>query len=107
QSSIYLVLKDDEGVATSGPWRGLGLRGNASAPMTLDSAAFGAERARTPEGKGLDLMLGVVLPLFQAGSAAVGVGIAEAAVQATIGHVMHARFEEAKSPLCALPTLTR
>ena len=35
ESSIYLVLKDDAGVAVSGAWRGLGLRGNASAPMTL------------------------------------------------------------------------
>ena len=41
------------------------------------------------------MMLGIVLPLFQVGSAAVGVGIAEAAVQASIAHVTHARFEEA------------
>ena len=51
------------------------------------------------------MMLGVVLPLFQVGSAAVGVGIAEAAVQATIGHVTHARFEESNSSLADLPTL--
>src|ERR1700752_2877959 len=35
ESSIYLVLKEDAGVAVSGAWRGLGLRGNASAPITL------------------------------------------------------------------------
>jgi alkylation response protein AidB-like acyl-CoA dehydrogenase len=51
------------------------------------------------------MMLGVVLPLFQVGSAAVGIGIAEAAVQATIGHVTHARFEESNSSLADLPTL--
>jgi len=105
ESSIYLVLKDDAGIAVSGAWRGLGLRGNASAPMTLDNVAVGADRALTADGKGLDLMLGIVLPLFQVGSAAVGIGIAEAAVQATIGHVTHARFEESNSPLAALPTL--
>jgi len=67
--------------------------------------SVGADRALTPEGKGLDMMLGIVLPLFQVGSAAVGIGIAEAAVQATIGHVTHARFEESQSSLADLPTL--
>jgi alkylation response protein AidB-like acyl-CoA dehydrogenase len=105
ESSIYLVLKDDAGVGVSGTWRGLGLRGNASAPMTLDNVAVGADRALTADGKGLDMMLGIVLPLFQVGSAAVGIGIAEAAVQATIGHVTHARFEESNSSLADLPTL--
>jgi alkylation response protein AidB-like acyl-CoA dehydrogenase len=51
------------------------------------------------------MMLAVVLPLFQVGSAAVGVGIAEAAVQATISHVTRTRFEESNSSLADLPTL--
>jgi alkylation response protein AidB-like acyl-CoA dehydrogenase len=105
ESSMYLVLKDDDGVSVSGTWRGLGLRGNASAPMTLDNVSVDADRALTADGKGLDMMLGTVLPLFQVGSAAVGVGIAEAAVQATIRHVTHARFEESNSSLADLPTL--
>jgi alkylation response protein AidB-like acyl-CoA dehydrogenase len=105
ESSIYLVLKDDTGVSVTGTWRGLGLRGNASAPMTLDNVSVGAERALTADGKGLDMMLSVVLPLFQVGSAAVGIGIAEAAVQATIHHVTHARFEESNGSLADLPTL--
>jgi alkylation response protein AidB-like acyl-CoA dehydrogenase len=105
ESSIYLVLKGDAGISASGSWHGLGLRGNASAPMTFDAVAAGPERALTAPGKGLDMMLGIVLPLFQVGSAAVGVGIAEAAVQATIAHVTHARFEESNSSLRDLPTL--
>jgi alkylation response protein AidB-like acyl-CoA dehydrogenase len=105
ESTIYLVLKEDAGVSVSGPWRGLGLRGNASAPMTLDNVPVGSDRALTADGKGLDMMLGIVLPLFQVGSAAVGIGIAEAAVQAAIAHVTHARFEEANSSLRDLPTV--
>ena len=54
---------------------------------------------------GFPVLGGVVLPLFQVGSAAVGVGIAEAAVQATISHVTHARFEESNTSLADLPTL--
>src|SRR6188508_1611856 len=57
-SSIYLVLKGDAGVGVSGAWRGLGLRGNASAPMMLSDVSVGADRALTAEGKGLDMMLG-------------------------------------------------
>ncbi len=105
ESTIYLVRKEDAGVSVAGTWRGLGLRGNASAPMTLEAVAVAADRALTADGKGLDMMLGVVLPLFQVGSAAVGVGIAEAAVRATIAHVTHARFEESNSSLRDLPTI--
>lgn len=105
ETSIYLVLREDPGVTVSGAWRGLGLRGNASAPMMLDNVSLGVDRALTADGKGLDMMLGIVLPLFQVGSAAVGIGIAEAAVQATIGHVTQARFEESNSSLADLPTL--
>jgi alkylation response protein AidB-like acyl-CoA dehydrogenase len=105
ESSIYLVLKDDAGVGVNGAGHGLGMRGNASAPMTLTDVSAGPDRALSADGKGLDVMLGVVLPLFQVGSAAVGIGIAEAAVRATIGHVTRARFEESNSSLADLPTI--
>jgi alkylation response protein AidB-like acyl-CoA dehydrogenase len=105
ESTIYLVLRDDAGLAVAGAWRGLGMRGNASAPMTLENVTVAADRALSDPGKGLDMMLGVVLPAFQVGTAAVAVGIAEAAVQATIGHVTQARLEHLNSSLAELPTL--
>jgi alkylation response protein AidB-like acyl-CoA dehydrogenase len=104
-STLYVVLRDDKGLAVSGRWSGLGMRGNASAPMTLENVRVGPDRALTEPGKGLDLMLGVALPTFQVGSAAVAIGIAEAAVQATISHVTQARFEESQTALCQLPTV--
>ena len=105
ETTLYLVLRDDAGVNVSGAWRGLGMRGNASAPMTLRDVALAPDRALSAPGKGLDLMLGVVLPVFQVGSAAVAVGIAEVAVQATIRHVTQSRFEHMDSALSELPTL--
>jgi alkylation response protein AidB-like acyl-CoA dehydrogenase len=105
ESTIYLVLGSDAGLSVGGGWNGLGMRGNSSAPMSLDSVVVSADRALTAPGQGLDMMLGVVLPAFQIGSAAVGVGIAEAAVQATIRHVTQARFEHLTSSLADLPTL--
>jgi len=50
-------------------------------------------------------MLGVVLPLFQVGTAAVALGIAEAAVQATARHLTATRLEHMNSSLAELPTL--
>ena len=104
-STIYLVLPDDGGLAVSGAWHGLGMRGNASAPMTLANVAVGAERALTARGKGLDMMLGVVLPTFQVGTAAVALGIADAAVHITQRHLTTARLEHLNQPLAELPTL--
>ncbi|OFW36615.1 MAG: hypothetical protein A3J29_23710 [Acidobacteria bacterium RIFCSPLOWO2_12_FULL_67_14b] len=104
-STIYLVLRGDTGLAVSGVWEGLGMRGNGSAPMTLDRVALGADRALSPRGKGLDMMLGIVLPVFQVGTAAVALGIAEAAVQATVQHVTTSRLEHMGSSLAELPVL--
>ena len=78
-SSLYLVGGDASGVEVGPAWEGLGLRGNASAPMTFKTPVAHAELLGEA-GKGLDLMLGVVLPWFQLGSGAVSVGIAEGAV---------------------------
>jgi alkylation response protein AidB-like acyl-CoA dehydrogenase len=104
-STIYLVLRDDPGVEVAGTWDGLGMRGNASAPMTFDNVAVGSERALTARGKGLDMILGVVLPAFQIGSAAVALGIAEAAVRATQHHLTETRHEHLNSSLAEMPTL--
>ena len=73
--------------------------------MTLDNVTVGASRALTARGKGLDMMLGVVLPAFQIGSAAVAIGIAEAAVQATQRHLTTTRLEHLNSSLADLPVL--
>jgi alkylation response protein AidB-like acyl-CoA dehydrogenase len=105
ESSLYMVLADDPGVRISGAWKGVGMRGNASAPMTLEDVNLEENRALSAPGKGLEMMLGVALPVFQVGSAAVAVGMAEAAVQATIQHLTHARFEDTQSSLAQLPTL--
>lgn len=104
-SMIYLVLRNDAGIRVSAPWNGLGMRGNSSSPMTLEGVAVGEERALSPPGKGLDVMLGVVLPIFQLGQAAIACGIAEAAVEATREHLTSRRFEHLGTSLADLPNL--
>lgn len=105
ESTIYLVLRDDLGITVSGGWEGLGMRGNASAPMSLDNVIVGDARALSAAGKGLDMMLGTVLPAFQIGTAAVALGLAEAAVQATARHLTTTRLDHMNSRLADLPTL--
>jgi alkylation response protein AidB-like acyl-CoA dehydrogenase len=105
ETMLYLVLRDDAGLAVAGPWAGLGLRGNASAPMRLEGVRLAEERALSAPGRGFDMMLGIVLPVFQLGNAAICAGIAEAAVGATQRHLTGGRFEHTGASLADLPTL--
>ncbi len=105
ESMLYLVLAEDAGLDVSGSWDAHGMRGNASAPMKLERVSIPSDRALSDEGKGFDTMLGVVLPWFQIGNAAISVGIAEAAVQATTKHLTSSRFEHLGSTLSELPNL--
>ncbi|MGH2640539.1 MAG: acyl-CoA dehydrogenase family protein [Actinomycetota bacterium] len=103
-SSLYLVPASTPGIDISGPWLGLGLRGNASAPMAFD-VDVSEEMLLGEAGKGFDLMLGVVLPWFQLGSGAVSVGIAEGAMGAAVAHVTSAKLEHLGQTLADLPTV--
>jgi len=103
QSTLYLVLKQDAGVRVAGAWTGLGMRGNMSAPMRLDNVVVGEDRTLTEPGKGLDTMLGAVLPVFNTGSAAIGIGIAEASFAATQKHITTNRFTYNDSSLNDVP----
>ncbi len=103
--TVYRVSKDTPGFRTNGSWNGLGLRGNASAPMRLDGVRLSTADRVGVEGAGFALMMEVVLPWFQLGSAAVSLGIAEAAVEATRNHMLSSQLEHLGQPLASLPNL--
>lgn len=102
---LYLVLKEAKGLSTQGRFEGLGLAGNASAPMRLETVALDDEARLGPEGTGLQTILQVVLPYFQIGVAAVSLGIATAAFQAAMAHVSTRKYEHAGG--AALATIPR
>ena len=105
-STLYLVPAGARGLAIAGPWDGLGLRANASAPMTLDDCEVPSRLQLTDDGMGFQAMLGVVLPLFNLGTAAVALGLCRAAVTGTAAHLKSARFEHLGQSLGeSLPTL--
>jgi alkylation response protein AidB-like acyl-CoA dehydrogenase len=105
-STLYLVPRDARGLSVAGAWDGLGLRANASAPMTLEDCEVADGSRLTEDGAGFQAMLQVVLPLFNLGSSAVALGICRAAVAGTAAHLKSARFEHLGQSLGeSLPTL--
>ena len=105
-STLYLVDAQSPGVSVLAPWDGLGLRANASSPVTLDNCIVPNDLRLTDDGAGFATMLNVVLPLFNIGQAAVALGICRAAVAAVAAHLKSARFEHLGATLGeALPNL--
>jgi alkylation response protein AidB-like acyl-CoA dehydrogenase len=101
---LYAVSADAAGVAVSGDWRGMGLRGNASNPMRFDTD-LGEDHRIGPAGGGFDMMMATVLPWFNLGNAAVSLGLSQAAVAAAVRHTGGARLEHLDQSLASLPTI--
>ena len=105
-STLYLLGADTRGLSVAGPWDGLGLRANASAPVALEDCHVPSHFQLTDDGAGFPAMLNVVLPLFCLGTAAVALGLCRAAVAGTASHLKSAKFEHLGQTLGeSLPTL--
>ncbi len=105
-STLYLLPAGTRGLSVAGPWDGLGLRANASAPITLEECQVSSDFQITDDGAGFQTMLNLVLPLFNLGSAAVSLGLCRAAVAGTASHLKSAKFEHLGQSLGeCLPTL--
>lgn len=88
----------------TGDWRGMGLRGNASNPMTF-ACEVPADYRVASAGGGFDVMMSTVLPWFNLGNASVSVGLSEGAVAAAVKHTSGARLEHLDTSLADLPTI--
>jgi alkylation response protein AidB-like acyl-CoA dehydrogenase len=104
-TTLYFVPKGASGLTVAGRWSGLGLRGNASAPMHLENVAVRAADKVSGEAEGFGVMVNTVLPWFQIGSAAVSVGIARAATDGVRQHLLGAKLEHLGQSLASLPNL--
>ena len=105
-STLYLVPAETRGLSIAGSWDGMGLRANASAPISLDACEVPSNFQLTDDGAGFPAMLNVVLPLFNLGSSAVALGLCRAAVSGTTSHLKNAKFEHLGQSLGeSLPTL--
>jgi alkylation response protein AidB-like acyl-CoA dehydrogenase len=104
-SSIWLMPKGTPGVQTTATFDGMGLRGNDSGPVEAGSARLPASSLLGEDGKGSDVMLGVVLPIFSVLNASAALGLMRAGLTRTIAHASSVRFEHIDQPLNSLPTI--
>lgn len=104
-TTLFFVPRDAPGITLGAPWEGMGLRGNASAPLRLQDVPVPALHRLCMEGEGLPAMLDLTLPWFQIGVSAVAVGIARAATEGTRQHLLASRLEHLGQSLTALPNL--
>ena len=104
-STIWLVPANATGLRITAPFNGLGLRGNGSSPVTADGVIVSKEAMLGEDGKGFDIMMGVVLPYFQLMNAAMSVGTMESATTKTAAHVGAVTLEHLGQSLADFPTI--
>jgi alkylation response protein AidB-like acyl-CoA dehydrogenase len=105
ESTVYLVRTNANGVSVTSAFNGLGLRGNDSAPVSLEEIRVAHGDLISASGEGAKVILEVVLPWFAVGTAAMANGLCRAAVQRTAAHLSETGFAHDGSKLRNLPTL--
>ncbi len=102
-STLWLVRREAPGLGVAGAFNGIGLRGNASRPMSAEGVIVDAGGRLGPDGGGFDVMMGVVLPYFQMMSAGFSLGAMEAATTKTAAHAAATRYEHLGQSLAEQP----
>jgi alkylation response protein AidB-like acyl-CoA dehydrogenase len=103
-STIWLVDRNTPGIEPASSFEGLGLRGNDSCPVAATDARISPDRMLGEDGKGADVMLGIVLPTFSLLNSSAALGLMGAAIDGTISHMGTTRFEHLDNALKQLPT---
>lgn len=102
-ASLWLVPSDAPGLEITSSFDGLGLRGNASSPVLATAARVPSSHRLGDDGAGLDIALGVVLPVFQILNASCSLGLMDAAIAKTTAHVTSARLAHLDQTLADQP----
>ena len=104
-STLWLVPAASSGIHVKGPFEGMGLRGNDSSPVMAENVAVPAANMLGGDGKGFDIMMGVVLPVFSVLNAACSVGLMAGAIRRTAAHASAIRHSDTGATLSELPTI--
>jgi alkylation response protein AidB-like acyl-CoA dehydrogenase len=102
-TELYLVDARDARIEVPSRFDGLGMRGNASAPLRVRGLRLSPDRRLGEAGSGFALMMQATLPWFALCSAACSVGIAGAAIRAATEHAVGARFTHLGTTLADVP----
>jgi isovaleryl-CoA dehydrogenase len=90
--TLWHVPAGVSGLSVAGPFDGLGLRGNASAPMSADGVRVPLSAMIGTDGAGLDLALAAVLPYFLIGTAAMSAGLIRRLAEETAAHLTRTHY---------------
>jgi len=104
-STLWLVPANAGGLSIPVRFNGLGLRGNASCPITAQEVAVERAAILGEDGGGFDIMMSIVLPYFQLMNASFSVGTMEAATTKAAQHVSATKFQHLSQSLSDLPTI--
>jgi isovaleryl-CoA dehydrogenase len=91
--TLWLVPDGAAGLSVAGAFDGLGLRGNASAPMSADGLLVPRTAMLGQDGAGLDLALATVLPVFLICTAAMSAGLMRRLTQETAAHLQRTQLK--------------
>ncbi len=101
--TLWLVPSDAAGLSVAGKFDGLGLRGNASNPVSANGVVVPADARLGDDGAGLDIALGTALPYFAVLNAAFSLGVMEALVAEAAAHLSRTRLQHLGQTLAQQP----
>jgi alkylation response protein AidB-like acyl-CoA dehydrogenase len=104
-STLWLVPANAPGLQVIAPFNGLGLRGNSSSPVSAEGVIVPKEAMLGEDGKGFEVMMGIVLPYFQLMIAAQSCGMMEMATTKAATHASSTRLEHLEQSIADLPTI--
>ncbi|MCC6202755.1 MAG: acyl-CoA/acyl-ACP dehydrogenase [Gammaproteobacteria bacterium] len=102
-SSLWWVPSRAPGLTLGDRYQGLGLRANASAPIGAVDVEIPAANRLGADGKGFDLMMGVVLPWFSVQNHAVSTGMMEGVLRRTVAHVTGQGYDYSGAKIAEFP----
>jgi isovaleryl-CoA dehydrogenase len=91
--TLWLVPGSAEGLTVAGAFDGLGLRGNASSPMTAEGLRVPHSAMIGTDGAGLDLALAAVLPVFLICNASMSAGLMRRLAEETATHLQRTHLQ--------------
>jgi isovaleryl-CoA dehydrogenase len=101
--TLWLVRSDSRGLSNPVAFDGLGLRGNASSPVTAESVIVPHDAMLGADGAGLDIAFATALPYFLVLNAAHSVGLMKSVITQTIAHLTGTKLEHLGQTLAEQP----
>ncbi len=101
--TLWLVPSKTPGLRVAGKFDGLGLRGNASSPVSAVDVVVPAGAQLGDDGAGWDITMATALPTFLVLSAALSLGIMESLVAEAGAHLARSRLQHLDQTLAEQP----